>query len=262
MKLVVLGIEPIETLKQMVIDKFSLIKNTEIEIPNFSQFQNPLSSPYISRQISTVCLKSTNYIILSFPLPSLRKHLKCNPCHYYAHLIGHECQNSLLSLLKLKGFAHALSTSGDYCRHWGVFRLRVEVSENGLQNYEEIVRICFEYIDLVKSEKRKWVYDECKLLNEMEFMYLDKIQSSTYCSQLAGKMQEYDVNDCIKGEYLMDKYDEDVIAMVGSYLTKDNFRIMIVSNSFVSNEWIKSQYYNTPYKVEEFSQKFKDVKFF
>jgi secreted Zn-dependent insulinase-like peptidase len=43
----------------------------------------------------------------------------------------------------------------------------VDLTEEGLKNYEEIVKIIFQYIDMLKKEGvKKWIFDEvCDILS-------------------------------------------------------------------------------------------------
>jgi insulysin len=55
------------------------------------------------------------------------------PASYLSHLIGHESAGSVLSLLKDRGWATALSAScGHYERDYGRFSISIELTVDGL----------------------------------------------------------------------------------------------------------------------------------
>ena len=84
------------------------------------------------------------------------------PGRYLSHLIGHEGSGSILSLLKKLGWANSLF-SGSYNVSVGCefFRIQVDLTEEGLNHYEDVVKVVFQYIDTLKREGvKKWIFDE------------------------------------------------------------------------------------------------------
>ena len=52
----------------------------------------------------------------------------------------------------------------------GFFRIGVDLTEKGLEQYEEVVKVIFQYINMLKREGvKKWIFDEVsrKLLKGM-----------------------------------------------------------------------------------------------
>ncbi len=81
--------------------------------------------------------------------------------------MGHEGEGSILSLLKKKGYAISLS-SGYFTGSVGFafFTIDVEVTDLGLDKYEEVITIVFEYIQMMrKSGVHEWIYKEVIILN-------------------------------------------------------------------------------------------------
>lgn len=62
-----------------------------------------------SQRLRVVPVKDLRSLSIVFPLPNTDEHYLKKPTHYLSHLIGHESQGSLLSLLKKKGLANELT---------------------------------------------------------------------------------------------------------------------------------------------------------
>ena len=81
-------------------------------------------------------IKELRNLTLTFPMPDCTEYYKTQPGLYFSHLIGHESEGSILSLLKRKNWATDLSSS---LRRGGAgfefFKISVELTELGEGNY-------------------------------------------------------------------------------------------------------------------------------
>ena len=82
----------------------------------------------------------------------LKQEFKSNPQSYFAHLIGHEGENSLLSYLKAEDYAMSLSSSGSTeldCI--SDFSVTVTLTKKGLANTDKVMNAIFKYIQRLKE---------------------------------------------------------------------------------------------------------------
>lgn len=161
MKLVVVGKESIAQLTEWVVEKFSSISNKSIDVPEFPV--HPFSKDQLLNIVQIKPVKDIRSISLLFPCADHRKDYKVHPLAYISHLIGHEGAGSILSLLKRKGWAHSLNagTSGLGSIGFEFFRVFIEVTEDGLDHFEDILVILFQYIEMMKKTGVvSWVYHE------------------------------------------------------------------------------------------------------
>lgn len=83
--------------------------------------------------------RSINFLrslkILFFPQPE----------SYLSQLIGHESKGSILSELKNRGWSSSVMV-GHYklARGFGTFNVSIELTEDGLNNIDEIIKIFFQ----------------------------------------------------------------------------------------------------------------------
>ncbi|KAL5611251.1 hypothetical protein FOBRF1_007368 [Fusarium oxysporum] len=90
---------------------------------------------------------------LYFPFIDEEFMFATQPSRYISHLIGHEGPGSIMSYIRSKGWANGLN-AGAYpmCPGTpGIFDMQVRLTEDGLKNYPEIVKIFFPYIALLRE---------------------------------------------------------------------------------------------------------------
>lgn len=209
-------------------------------------------------------IKDIKELVLEFPFPDLHRFYRKNPSKVISHLIGHEGDGSILSELKKNGWAVELSAG----IHGGgngfsFFKINVEMTDQGLDNYPAIISIVFQYILMMKHQLSlgvlKWIFHECQLLGEVSFKFKEKIAPSRYTSRLANQMHDYAGSDILSGPYLLKEFDPDLIKDCMNYLRTDNFRFFLLAqHRDISGNWEKAEHYGTEYQIFEFSEQLKD----
>ncbi|KAJ3300130.1 Insulinase (Peptidase M16) [Borealophlyctis nickersoniae] len=257
MKLVILGKESLDELTNWAVEKFSDIRDKNIEVPSFQG--HPLTPAELEKQILVKPVKDLRHLEITFPFPDEAPFYKLQPSRYISHLIGHEGGGSILSLLKSKGWALSLSAGSSRGGiNFEFFKVSIDLTEEGLEHYEDVIVIVFQYIDMIKKEGiQDWVFHECQSLASTSFRFKEKSPPSGFCSRVAGAMHQYAPEDFLSGPYLMFEFDKDKIRECLGYLSRDKFRLMLVSPSFDSTGWSKARYYGTEYTVEPLSENLK-----
>ncbi|KAI8375164.1 Metalloenzyme, LuxS/M16 peptidase-like protein [Blakeslea trispora] len=257
MKLVVIGRESLDQLTEWIVDKFSPIVNKNIPLPSYSGL--PLTENELQKQIFIKPVKKTRTLDITFPFPDQTPYYECQPAHYISHLIGHEGPGSILSFLKKKNWATYLS-SGINCsgNGYAMMNVTIELTEQGLANYENVVAAVFEYIELMKeSGVKKWIFDEIKSLADIHFRFSEKMPPSEYTSFLSQQMQNnLPPQYVISGSSLLRKYDPVLIEDHIALLRPDNFRLTLVSQDLPEGiECTKTEkWYSTEYDVMPISE--------
>jgi len=78
---------------------------------------------------------------------------KKGPASYLSHLIGHEGENSLLSLLIDEGLALELSSGfSSEMRKYSIFNITITLTKIGVANYLVILNYVFAYIKMLKEK--------------------------------------------------------------------------------------------------------------
>lgn len=122
-----------DVLEQWVVDIFSKIKNKNIKPPS-SEIKVPVFEKHqLGKQYFIVPSKELRSLHINFILPSFRQYYTKAPSKMITHLIGHESEGSILSLLKQKGWADELSVSvGIKCSNFEILKIGIALTENGL----------------------------------------------------------------------------------------------------------------------------------
>lgn len=258
MTVVILGKEPLEILTNWAVDKFSFVLNKDIDFPRFSG--KPLTEKELGVFINIKPVKDIRHLEISFPIPETRKWYKYQPCHYLSHLLGHEGKGSVLSLLKKKGWALGLSAGSlDSSDNFDFFKISIDLTKEGVSNYESIIEIVFSYIEIIKKDGlQEWIFKEIRQLENINFRFKEKSGAAHYSSSLANAMHHYSDKDILSGPYLMETYDVEKINFILKELNPKNFRVSFVNSDFEPNEeWKKGDWYETPYKIIPFTEEFK-----
>ncbi|KAI8074834.1 Metalloenzyme, LuxS/M16 peptidase-like protein [Gongronella butleri] len=260
MKLCVLGRESLDELTQWVVEKFSAVRNKDISLPSFSG--HPLMKDQLKKQIFVKSVKHTRSLDITFPFPGQSQYFESQPANYISHLIGHEASGSILSFLKKKGWATNLGSGCSYERDFGFYHAWIELTESGLDNYEQVVVAFFQYIEMLKTNGvKKWIFDEVQSLAEIDFKFAEKCAPSNYTSWLVQNMQVgYPPSMVISGSTRLRSFDPELVQHHIDLLQKDNFRITLSAQDFPEHislnqvePWYKTEYEVTPFsaKLEE-----------
>ena len=82
----------------------------------------------------------------------MRADFKSGPLSYFAHLVGHAGENSLLSYLKYLDYAMSLKAEGEHeldCL--SNFSVKIALTKKGLANTDKVIDAVFTYIQRLKE---------------------------------------------------------------------------------------------------------------
>jgi secreted Zn-dependent insulinase-like peptidase len=252
MTLVLEGPQSIETLESLANTHFSRIKSNGILKPTISQ---PLyHTEHKQKWIKVKPVKNDQQLIISFAMPSIDEFYRHKPEAILAYLIGHEGPGSILSLLKNKQWAMALTAgSGINGSNFKDFNINISLSELGEKNINSIIAIVFSYLNLLKETPiNPLYYQEKKSLAELSFSYQEKLSPLDSVSQLVVNMQHYPERDYIFGDYVMDGLNISAFDTLLGYMVATNVRIITIGQALDTRSKTKiSKWYQVPYSVSD-----------
>jgi insulysin len=258
MKLVVLGRESLDELQSWVVELFSEVENKNLPqnrwdgVPLMGKDGNYLT--VFARPI-----KDSRMLSIMFPYPDEEMLHDFQPQHYISHLIGHEGEGSLLSYLKKNHWADDLSAGGyTMCPGSGTFSITTTLTEEGLKNYEEVVKATFQYIGLLNEEPPKEeIFRELQSTGELKFRFKQKEEPHETARDLADEMQvEFPRERIISDGWLYRKFDPAGVLKGLSHLRPDNARITVTSQHSGKTWTHKEKWYGTEYTTEKWSPSF------
>ncbi|KAL4805035.1 Metalloenzyme, LuxS/M16 peptidase-like protein [Aspergillus unguis] len=257
MKLVVLGRESLDELEKWVSELFAGVKNKDLPQNRWDGI--PIWLPNdMSKQIFAKPVMDSRSVDLYFPFLDEENLYESQPSRYISHLIGHEGPGSILAYIKAKGWANGLSAGVmPVCPGAAFFTVSVRLTQEGLQQYQQVVKVIFEYIAMIKErEPEEWIFEEMKNLAEVEFRFKQKSPASRFTSRLSTVMQKPLPRQWLLSGSLLRKFDPEAIKKAFSYLREDNFKLIVVAQDYPGDWNTKEKWYGTEYKVEDVPQDF------
>lgn len=253
MKLVLLGRDSLDDLEKLAISKFSAVTNKKVAAPYFQgdilRAGHELGSIYTFKPV-----KEVRNLELCFPIPECDVLWNSQPSHYISHLIGHEGQGSILSYLKDQGWVLYLGAGGsDASPGTDLFKINMELTLSGSQNWEQIIQVIFAYINLLKMEGiQEWIFDELRLISEAQFRFQERQPASRFTSGTAIKMHSSIDKRFILGTSVPREYRPEEIQKVMDAINYTNFRVALALPGAVGTDKAET-YYGTEYRLDRLS---------
>lgn len=260
MKLVMVGREDLDTLQEWAVGRFSEVRNKGVAPPCFPA--SPFGEQQMQTQVFFKTVKDVRMLHVVFPIPDQEPFFRTKPAQFLSHFIGHEGQGSILSHLKNKGWSNRLSAGAtDGANGFEFFKISVDLTKEGLANYDEVVAAIFKYIELLRdgSSLQEWAFKEVQQLGELSFRFKEKLPPSSYASQLAAQMQvDYPREWLLSGPYLTRDFNVDLIKGLLDQLKPTTCRVFVAAQQMPdgSEAWDKKEkWYGTDYKLMGLPQK-------
>lgn len=249
MTLSVISPHPLEQLSDMVTRSFDGVAQAKPE--QEPDYPSLYRAEDLQLKLDIKPHKALHKVIVSFALPGVDADYRRKPLAYLSALLGHEGPGSLISLLKKKHYAIALSAGGGVNgSNFKDFNIAVQLTEEGEQNLDFIVSQVLAFIDLIRRQGiNEWRYEEKRKLLDMAFTYQEKGKPLDLVSQLCLNMQHYPADDYIYGDYAMDGIEEQEVKDYLAMMTPQNMRLIQISPDLSTDRispWYKADYARTP----------------
>lgn len=248
MTLVVIGREPLDQLQQMVTSRFA-------EVPNFNRDTKPIDAPLYTPEslpkfVQIKPVQQQRMLMLAWPLPDQRSDYRGKSLEYIGNILGHEGTGSLLSALKQRGWAQALSAGLGFDYEGGSqFNVGIELTPQGEHHIDEIVQLAYQTIHRIGNGGIvDWLYREQQLVAEQRFRFREIPEPIKDASHLAGNLHDYPAEEVIRGDYLMQQFEPEKIQSLIALMTPRRMVMTLTAPDAKTQR--KSKYYSTPYSVE------------
>lgn len=263
MKLCIYSNESLELLELWAKELFSPVPNFSLQKRDMNlspkAFENGKN---MKNFLQIIPVKDKDLIELIWIVnENLHKYYKTKPEHLIGHLFGHEGTNSLLAFLKEKNLATALSFSSEVeLDSFALFIISIELTKKGFDRYEDVCEIVFCYLKKIQGksyEDWKNLFEECSKIEELTFLYADKMKEIRYVSKMVNDMQLYPVKNIIDGGYRMENFDFELIMRILKNFTIDNLIIFFSSKNFQFKTNNIEKYFKTQYNCHEINEEIK-----
>eukprot|EP00467_Chlorarachnion_reptans_P001150 CAMPEP_0114521978 /NCGR_PEP_ID=MMETSP0109-20121206/20500_1 /TAXON_ID=29199 /ORGANISM="Chlorarachnion reptans, Strain CCCM449" /LENGTH=994 /DNA_ID=CAMNT_0001703171 /DNA_START=54 /DNA_END=3038 /DNA_ORIENTATION=+ len=258
MKLCLLGKESLDDLQALAEKHFSNIANSDVKVPTWSA--EPFGKESLGHMFEIVPIKEMRRVGLAWGFPTMRPHYKKKPSSLLGHLFGHEGKGSILSALKKLGWANELSGGlSNECTSFSSFLISIDVTPAGLENFEKIVVLIYEYIRIVleaKNEEWELIFKECHDVSAMNFRFKGKESPFNYCSSVAGRLHKYNPKDVLEGPWKYQELDIKLVRTMVELMKPENMRLHLISQTFKGKTELKEKWYASEYNKKKLSEEF------
>ncbi len=249
MRLVLMSPLSTEELRSLAATHFEDIPNKKLKTPEYSD------SLFLDKEVPKFhhvqSVRDLDILKLSFDMPDDLPYWESKPTQFLAHLIGEEGEGSLLSYLKEKGWALGLETS----TWWRMFHIKVQLTDLGKVEYEEVIRSCFSYINLLKKEGLKdFIFEERKKLADTELQFIEPRSSMGRASQYSASMLYFPVESFLSHYYLYHKYSPEDFEKFLSYLRVDNMQVSLFTKEEIKDSM--EPFYGIGFRSKDFSPQY------
>lgn len=256
MKLCILGREDLDTLSEWAFELFKDVPNLARPLP---EYKAPiLGKDNLQKWIFVKPVKDLRKLEVTFTVPDMDEHWESKPNHILSHLIGHEGSGSLLACLKELGWANELSAGGHTVSKGNAFFcIDTDLTEQGLENYESVTHIIFQYIEMLKNSlPQESIYLELEDIARASFKFKQKGGASSTVSSISKALEKTFIPvQNILSTSLFSKYEPELITEYVNSLKVENCRVMLVSKSLETN--LNEKWYGTDYAIKNFPDELK-----
>lgn len=201
MHLVVLSRISLNEQEGLVKELFAKVKNNKRTALTYSpDIIDPTALP---RRIEIEPVTDIRQLVLSFVVPSPEDYWRSKPHLLLGGLVGEEGKGSLLSLLKAKGYASALSAGSASSSYVGEFEVKILLTERGMKAIDDVVTLFFAYIEKLKKEGLlRYYFDENKKMAQTGYDFRDPPEGASAVIEFSTRMHRHPALEITKNDSL------------------------------------------------------------
>ena len=256
MSLAVLGRESLEELAHLVVPLFSAVRNQAP--PPLVWAHPPYPDACLRRHFRVVPVKDRSCLTLTWAIPPIRQQYLSKPFRYVSHVLGHEGQGSLLSLLKSKGWAEEL-VAGETQSHsdFATFVVTITLTDAGNGHVDEMLPLIFSCLAMLRNAAPpRWIFDEIGGVSRMRLRFCDTIEPAQAVLSLSQTLGQRVVlpKHALVASFLYDLWAPDEIETLLAQLTPDRAILFHISPVHASIATQVEPFYGTSYSVTAMSE--------
>jgi secreted Zn-dependent insulinase-like peptidase len=245
MSLVVIGRESLDQLQAMVQPRFAAVPDHKATT---SAIQVPLFKPdQLPALVTVQPVQQQRSLSFMWPIPDQRDDYRSKSLEYIGNIVGHEGEGSLLSWLKMRGWALGLAAGEGIDYDGGSsFTVSVELTEAGAAHVDDISAALFQTLNRIRDDGvQEWLFHEQQVVAEQRFRYRDNANPIDEASRLALNLQKYPPAEVLRGPQLMETFNPDRVRSLLTQLTPQNLLVVLTAPGVKTDR--RSTWYQVPY---------------
>ncbi len=247
MMLAVAGPQDLDILQKLVVPRFALVKNLNLNQIKFSS--KYMNSTNLFRLMQVKTIKDSRSLTLMFALPKTLHYYKSQPLGMLGFLLGHEGKGSLLSLLKRKNFATGLSAGGGESNNsFSSFEVKIQLTPKGLSNYKKVIENVFQYLSLLrKTGLPPYVYEEVKRMSKLDYRFAEKPEGTSLVNVFSTLMMYYPFRTLEIDPYIITDFKPRIFDNILYSLSPNNMLAILAARDLKTS--MKEEFYGVEYDL-------------
>lgn len=248
MYLAVLSRLGLDEQERLVTELFSQVANNKrVALTYNADIHDPASLP---RRIEVEPVADLKQLALSFAVPTPEKYWRSKPHLLLGSLVGDEGEGSLLSLLKARGYASALSAGTAASSYVGEFEVKITLTERGLKATDDIIALFFSYIAMLrKSGLPRYYFDEHKKMAQTGYDFRDPLEGADAVVGFSIRMYRHPALEIIKNDSLYFDYSPADFKLFLDHLKPETLQAIVTSKGITTAE--VEPHYGARYRVQK-----------
>ncbi|XP_071635682.1 insulin-degrading enzyme-like [Temnothorax longispinosus] len=283
MSLCILSKDSLDVLENMVVERH--VKNKKVELSMYSGY--PFKDDAFNTKWYYVPKHNIRWLCISFSLFKIKREhqmviviakIKISygrsdtpyinvtsldevPLEYIEHLFKYESEGSLLSALKAKGWCDKLEIIADHVdTNTRFFKVVFYLTKKGINHVDNIVRIMFQYINMLKEDgPQKWIYEEIQKMSEINNSYDENIHRLSHkdISRIACQLHECPMEEIFSEQRA---WQPDLIEeLIKEHFTPQKIRIYVAAKEYESIANNTEEWFDIKYKKKKISKRTMDM---
>lgn len=138
-----------------------------------------------------------------------------------------------------------------YANGFGFFEIKVDLTDEGYENMDKIVKLIFQYLCMIKELGiKEWIFDEYRNLKEIEFRFEDQKDPVSLVKKVVSAMRHYPLPEVLSAPVVVNEWRPDLIKFVLEMLVPKNLRVIIVDQTSYWKCMETEKIYGTRYGSE------------
>ena len=232
MHLIIYSNLPLETLKKLVVEEFSAIPNYD---RSFLRVNEPLIAEENRGQFVYIePIHNLRILKLVWELPShIAYQREIDAADLICYIVGDEGPHSLLAQLKRENLAEALTCSApQFGPHHLLFSLEIDLTVEGLNQMDSVIRYCFENIHFLKKHSiPPYLFSELNKMDTFRYQYQERQPPFTALMEMGEKLLREDLATFPQQTLILQKFDQNTIHAILKQLTPQNLVAFVMAKS-------------------------------
>lgn len=256
MTLVVHSVEPLNVMEANVVKIFSKIPNNEIPKPMF--IKPPFQERNLNKLVKVIPMGDIYKMEVIWALPPLMEHYRARTIEFLSLLLGHEGKGSILSVLRRKQLALSILVGNDMTGYthnstWSSFMVAMNLTEQGVRRYDEVLEVIFQYINMLKRNLPAHVFEEQQHIQETKYIFNEQDSIYEYVEQLAENMHLFPPEHYLCGRTLFFEYNEQLALDCLDFLRPQGMLVLLFNKSYSNMvNMAEEPWYGARYKCQDF----------